>query len=59
MAGHILDHDSLTAGDGANTANLRSIFEILEVRTRHHMGLSQSSYYGDRQRYHSWMHETH
>ena len=34
---------------GANTSELRSILEVLEVRTRFHMGLSQSSYYGDRQ----------
>ena len=46
MAGHILAHDSLTAG-GANTSEIRSISEALEVRTRFHMGFSQSAYYGD------------
>ena len=38
-----------------NTFHLGS----LKVRTRLHMGLSQSSYYGDRQHYHSWIHGTH
>ena len=39
---------------GANTSEIRSILEALEVLTRLHIGLSWSSHSGDRRHYREW-----